>query len=180
MLVLAANPCPCGRGYGADEGCECTPTAKRRYRERVSGPVRDRIDIYRKVEPVRRHEILDDLGRVESTSVVAGRVAAARARQRDRYAGTPWRGNREIPGPELRRSSPVDRGGRQWLEGPLHAGHISARGVDRVLRLAWTLADLFGHDTPLQHHVETAYALRVSDPLPEQWPTALRDPLEVA
>jgi len=180
LLVLAANPCPCGHGYGADEHCECTPTAKRRYRERVSGPVRDRIDIYRKVEPVRRREILDDLARVESTSVVAGRVAAARARQLDRFAGTPWRLNREVPGPELRTSWPVHAGGSRWLEAHLHAGHISARGLDRVLRLAWTVADLFGDDTPLQQHVEIAYALRFSAPLPESWPGESPVPLEVA
>ena len=170
VLVLAANPCPCGHNYGSNAECECTPAAKRRYRERVSGPVRDRIDIYRKVEPVRRHERLDDIGGVEPTSVVAARVAAARDRQRRRLDGTPWRVNREVPGPVMRRTWPAHANGITWLEQHLYAGHITARGVDRVIRLAWTVADLFGDDMPLLPHVQTAYALRASDPLPGPWP----------
>jgi len=171
ILVLAANPCPCGLDFGKDARCECTPAAKRRYKERVSGPVRDRIDIYRRVEPVRRHEVLDEFGRVEGTSAVAARVGAARRRQSLRYAGTPWRVNREVPGPVLRRTWPVHPRGTAWLEEHLAAGHISARGVDRVLRLAWTVTDLFGDDEPSLEHVQTAYALRTSAPLPSQWPS---------
>jgi len=180
VLVLAANPCPCGLDFGKDARCECTQAAKRRYKDRVSGPVRDRIDIYRKVEPVRRHEVRDELGGVEGTSVVASRVAAARARQQQRYSGTPWRVNGEVPGPALRATWPVHATGAAWLEEHLAAGHISARGADRALRLAWTVADLRGDDRPMLDHVKIAYALRLSEPLPAAWPTDLPLAAEVA
>jgi len=179
LLVLAANPCPCGLD-GTSARCECTPAAKRRYREKVSGPVRDRIDIYRKVEPVRRHQILDELGAVETTSQVAARVAESRERQRRRYAGTPWRVNGDVPGPVLRTDFPVEPSARRWLEERLHDGNVSARGVDRVLRLAWTVADLCGDDRPDLTHAQIAYWLRVSDPLPDTWAGARDCPVEVA
>ncbi len=169
-LVLAANPCPCGRLHDGEAPCDCTPTAKRRYRQRVSGPIRDRIDVYCRVDPVRRHELLDP-GPREAGAAVAQRVAAARACQRQRYAGTPWRLNREVPGPVLRSRWPVHPAAAGWLEQQLTARRISARGVDRVLRLAWTVADLFGEPRPLLPQVQTAYALRISDPLPHRWPT---------
>lgn len=170
VLVLAANPCPCGGEDDRSSPCACSPAAKRRYRERVSGPVRDRIDIYRKVLRVKRHRMVADMGSMETSALVAARVAAARARQRQRYEGTSWQCNREVPGPVLRQRWPVHKDGATWLEQQLVHGRISARGMDRVLRVAWTVADLSGHDLPLQAHVQAAFAFRVSDPLPSEWP----------
>jgi len=166
LLVLAANPCPCGLNFGRDERCECTSAAKRRYQDRVSGPVRDRIDIYRKVQPVSRHHLDDGFADIDSSKVVAERVAMARERQRHRYAGTPWRCNREVPGPTLRQSWPLPSSATTELEEDLARARISARGADRVLRLAWTLADLDQVGRPGREHVNEAVALRTSGPLP--------------
>ena len=102
---------------------------------------------------------------MESTATVAARVAAARERQRRRYAGTTWRCNGEVPGPVLRKEWPVARTAMLHLEDALHRGRISARGVDRVLRLAWTLADLAARGRPAGEDVEAALALRTSGAL---------------
>jgi magnesium chelatase family protein len=165
LLVLAANPCPCGKNYGTGLGCVCSPAAQRRYRDRISGPVRDRIDIHRKVGPVSRRELCDDLALVEPTAVVAERVAAARERQDARYAGRAWRRNGEVPGPELRRHWPVDGDVSALVEHRVQVGALTARGADRVFRIAWTLADLAGRAAPSCDDVHAAMALRTSEPL---------------
>jgi magnesium chelatase family protein len=166
QLLLAANPCPCGFDWGQDVRCECSPAGKRRYRSKLSGPIRDRIDIYRKVRPVQRHELHRDLAFVESTETVAARVHAARDCQAARYAGTPWRRNGEVPGTMLRSHWPVRAAKVHELEAELTGGRISARGVDRVLRLSWTLADLAERAEPNDDDVEIARQMRCSGPLP--------------
>lgn len=164
LLVLAANPCPCGQAPGPE--CTCTPTVMRRYRDRISGPVRDRVDIFREVLPVPRHELLDALSVTESTRTVAARVREARSRQEHRYAGTPWRLNTDIPTPELRARWPVPAQSMRRLEQPVARGALSARGLDRVARLAWTVADLSGHEAPTAEDVEAAWGLRHSSAVP--------------
>jgi magnesium chelatase family protein len=156
-LVLAANPCPCARGAVTSAACTCTPATKRRYLARLSGPLLDRVDVKVELLPVGRAELLSDRCFVESSPVVAARVAAARERTADRLQGTPWRLNAEIPGSELRRVFPPAPGSLAPLERAMDLGQISARGVDRVIRVAWTLADLGGIARPTVS--ETSYAL---------------------
>lgn len=147
QLVLATNPCPCGQ-YGVVGGaCACPPHAIRRYLSRLSGPLLDRVDIelhVRRVSSAARH--LSAGGRETLTTALAReRVAAARARAAERLDGTPWRRNADIPGTWLRQgprapSSDV----RRPLDDALQRGSLTLRGYDRVLRVAWTLADLAG------------------------------------
>lgn len=164
LLVLAANPCPCGQAPGPE--CTCTPTVMRRYHDRISGPVRDRIDITRDVLPVPRHELLDRLVTAESSAVVGARVLAARARQEHRLAQTPWRRNADVPGADLRKRWPLSDGALRRLEQPALRGVVSARGLDRVARLAWTVADLAGRPRPSPEDVVAAWGLRHSDAVP--------------
>ena len=156
-LVLAANPCACAKGTGARSGCTCTPTARRRYLARLSGPLLDRVDVKVELLPVTRAELLSDRHFAESSPAVAARVVAARERAAARLHGTPWRLNAEIPGSELRRSFPPAPGSLAPLERAMDLGQISARGVDRVIRVAWTLADITGIARPTVG--ETSYAL---------------------
>jgi magnesium chelatase family protein len=156
-LVLAANPCPCARGGPASVACTCSPAVRRRYLARLSGPLLDRVDVKAELLPVSRAELLSDRRFAERSSVVAVRVEAARARAAKRLAGTAWRLNAEIPGSELRRNFPPAPGALAPLERCMDLGQISARGVDRVLRVAWTLADLAGVPRPTA--TETGYAL---------------------
>jgi magnesium chelatase family protein len=156
-LVLAANPCPCARAGSPRGGCTCAPAARRRYLGRLSGPLLDRVDVKVEVLPVGRVELLSDGRSAEPSSVVAARVTAARQRAARRLAGTSWRLNAEMPGSELRRRFAPAPGALMPLERAMELGEISARGVDRVLRVSWTLADLAGKPRPGAD--ETCYAL---------------------
>lgn len=161
QLVVAANPCPCGRAYGKGVYCTCSPQARTRYQHRLSGPIRDRIDVLQLVEPVSRAEMVADQRLVESTAVVAARVRAARDRQAQRYADAPWSLNAHVPGYELRRRWSPDPAAMPPVESQLSSGWLTARGADRVLRVAWTLADLTGRDRPGRHEVLTALTMRL-------------------
>ncbi|MFI6349850.1 YifB family Mg chelatase-like AAA ATPase [Streptomyces sp. NPDC050560] len=160
LMALAANPCPCGR-YGArDGGCECRPSAIRNYQARLSGPLMDRVDLRLTVEPVTRAELLQQHTGAESTATVAARVAAARERAATRYADTPWTTNSQVPGHELRTRWHPAPGALRTAEDDLERGLLTARGLDRVLRVAWTLADLAEHDRPTADDVAHALELR--------------------
>jgi len=162
MLVLAANPCPCGLS-GTNQGlCNCTPQVLARYRQRISGPIKDRLDIQRQILPAAR-TIADE--KPESTAVVATRVKAARERQGHRYRETGWILNSEVPGPVLRRNFPLDIASHELLEDLYSVGRITARGFDRVVRLAWTLADLEGVAQPTVELTHQAFQLRTGEPL---------------
>ncbi|MDT0341134.1 YifB family Mg chelatase-like AAA ATPase [Streptomyces litchfieldiae] len=159
LLALATNPCPCGRHGSPGGDCECLPSTVRRYRARLSGPLLDRVDLRVPVEPVSRMELVATAGG-ESTAVVAARVLAARERARALYADTPWRTNSEVPGHELRTRWAPRPGALARAEQDMDRGLLTARGLDRVLRVSWTVADLAGHDRPTAEDVDTALELR--------------------
>jgi magnesium chelatase family protein len=164
LMVLAANPCPCGRFSQRDTLCECPPSAIRRYQARLSGPLLDRVDLRVEVDPVTRAELARRDARGESTATVAGRVRAARDRATARLAGTPCRTNSEVPGRELRSRWHAAPGAMDEAERNLERGVLTARGLDRVLRVAWTVADLVGHDRPDARDVTLALQLRTGVP----------------
>ncbi|MFF2023378.1 YifB family Mg chelatase-like AAA ATPase [Streptomyces sp. NPDC058171] len=164
MMVLAANPCPCGRFGQRGARCECSSSAVRRYQARLSGPLLDRVDLRVRVEAVTRAELAAVGERRESTRTVADRVLAARERAADRFADTPWRTNGEVPGHALRTRWHAVAGALDEAERRLERGLLTARGLDRVLRVAWTVADLVGHDRPDAGDVELALHLRTGAP----------------
>ena len=159
QLVLAANPCPCGRGGGRGLDCTCTPDQKRRYASRLSGPLLDRVDLQVPVLPVTRAELLEGRGG-EPSGVVRQRVMDARERASRRFAERPWTTNAEVPGPALRSEHRVDSDGMAIVLDEVGRGRLTGRGVDRVLRVAWTLADLGGVTQPGAAEVATAVGLR--------------------
>jgi magnesium chelatase family protein len=163
QLIMAANPCPCGRAATPGAECQCAPMAVRRYAEKISQPIRDRIDIHQSFRPMRKAYLKAALGRGEPSSVVSVRVAEARSRQAWRLAGTGWQTNGEVPGPYLRTQLPLPEG-LQVVEESVIRGRLSSRGVDKVLRLAWTLADLAGRDRPAADDVAIALAMRRGEP----------------
>ncbi|MDO7882491.1 YifB family Mg chelatase-like AAA ATPase [Antiquaquibacter soli] len=162
QLVMAANPCPCGQ-YGArDSECSCPPMARRRYLGRLSGPLLDRIDIQFRVARITAAQLrtAQDAPRL-TTADARARVAAARGAAAARLAATPWRLNSQAsgawlraPGMRLPPAVTVD------IDRALERGGITMRGYDRVLRLAWTLADLAGADKPTADHLGQALYLR--------------------
>ncbi|MFE4612129.1 ATP-binding protein [Streptomyces niveus] len=160
LMVLAANPCPCGRHTLHGAGCECPPSAIRRYQSRLSGPLLDRVDLRVEVQPVHRADLMGQGGRGETTAVVAERIKEARLRSAERLAGTPWTVNSEVPGHELRTRWLTAPGALDAAERDLERGLLTARGLDRVLRVAWTIADLAGRDRPDGRDVGLALELR--------------------
>ncbi len=159
QLVLAANPCPCGMSGVVGKECTCAAMSVRRYRERLSGPILDRIDIRHHMLPLTRAFLTDSDVAPEKSVQVLARVIEARGRQRHRLRETPWRTNGEVPGSYMRKRLPLpdDLGP---LERGLSKGTLSARGVDRVLRLAWTLADLDGEDRISVSNLRVAMLMR--------------------
>ncbi|MFL6138012.1 MAG: YifB family Mg chelatase-like AAA ATPase [Frankiaceae bacterium] len=160
LLVLAANPCPCARAGSGPLDCTCSPPVRRRYLGRLSGPLLDRIDLQCEMEPLSPADLMTDRQLVEPTAVVADRVAAARAAALERYAGTPWQTNAEVPGRTLRDRWAPTRAGRRVAEDALARGHLTVRGYDRVLRVAWTVADLTTGRAPDAGEVADALYLR--------------------
>ncbi|RSS82633.1 YifB family Mg chelatase-like AAA ATPase [Streptomyces sp. WAC06614] len=160
LMVLAANPCPCGRHGLVGAGCECPPSVVRRYQGRLSGPLMDRVDLRVAVDPVARSDLMGRGGQGEASAAVAARVATARARAAARLAGTPWSVNGEVPGHELRTRWQPAPGALAQAERDLECGLLTARGLDRVLRVAWTVADLGGKDRPDALDVAVALELR--------------------
>jgi magnesium chelatase family protein len=162
QLVLAANPCPCAKPAG-DVSCDCTPNARRRYQGRLSGPLLDRIDIQVTLSPLRAAELMAN-GHGEPSAAVGDRVAKARAAAAARWAPIGRRLNAEVPGPMLRREPwRLPRGRTARLRSSLDSGALSARGFDRILRIAWTIADLDGRDGPTAGDVDEAASLRTGE-----------------
>jgi magnesium chelatase family protein len=159
QLVLASNPCPCGKFIGTGAQCSCSSQVRRRYFSRLSGPLLDRIDLRVTLERPSLAELDPSTGELEGTQTVADRVAQARERAANRYRNEPWKINSQVPGPMLRRRYPVSDKARELLAND--SLEMSARGADRILRVAWTIADLRGHDIP--NETDVAVALRYRD-----------------
>jgi magnesium chelatase family protein len=161
QLVLAANPCPCGLGTGRGEHCRCTSMVRRRYAARLSGPLLDRIDIRLAVDKPTISELQAPPG--ESSQVMAERVRLARQRSQHRLAAEGIALNAQIPVGSLRRRWAPDLAGQGLLE-QVSGSAISLRGLDRVLRVAWSVADLAGVSRPGADQVAVALGLRAGSP----------------
>jgi magnesium chelatase family protein len=133
--------------------------AVRRYADKISGPVRDRIDIQQGFLPMKKAYLRAALQRTEPSAAVAARVEEARTRQAHRLMGSGWRTNGEVSGPYLRTHLPLPDG-LDIVEGAVSRGKLSPRGVDKVLRVAWTLADLANRARPGRDDVAIALAMR--------------------
>lgn len=169
LLVAAANPCPCGRSMSTMGVCTCSPRARSAYLGRISGPLLDRIDLRVDVSPVGPSELLAAAagGQAgESTAQVADRVRQARERASARLTGTPWQLNAQVPARYSRTNWPLENEALEGAEKALRSGVLTARGLDRVVRVAWTLADLSGRDRPSRAEVDTALSFRLAALLP--------------
>lgn len=159
QLVLAANPCPCGKASGKGLDCTCTPVMRRRYLARMSGPLLDRVDIQLQVERVSLAEFGQSVAE-EDTASIAGRVRDARFRQLERLQPFGLETNSQVPGRILRGELRLAPAATRILDHSLERGILTARGYDRVLRLAWTLADLAHRDKPDNNDIGQALGLR--------------------
>nr|WP_281069475.1 YifB family Mg chelatase-like AAA ATPase [Microbacterium amylolyticum] len=147
QLVLAMNPCPCGEFGVAGGTCTCSPAEVRRYAGKISGPLLDRVDIDLRLQRVVRLDA--EAAPTLTTAAAREQVREARERAARRLQDTPWRTNADVSGPWLR-NGPYALSGtpRQSLDAALNNGMLTLRSYDRVTRVAWTVADLAGHDAP--------------------------------
>jgi magnesium chelatase family protein len=156
QLVLAANPCPCAPADPKD--CICAAAVKRRYLGKLSGPLLDRVDLRVEMHMARAGAFAAAEG--ESTAVVKKRVAAARAVAEERWRPHGITTNAEVSGGVLRRHFRLSGEAMKPVRAALDLGQLSIRGVDRTLRVAWTLADLAGRTSPGAEEVSAALSFR--------------------
>ena len=159
QLVLAANPCPCGMYFDLGDQCTCSTTVRRKYFSRLSGPLLDRMDLRVALSKPTLADF-DESITPESSAEVAARVLDARNIARSRLQGTGWQTNSEIPGPALRKEFPLSADAMKFLRQV--SGGFSIRGIDRLHRLAWTIADLRQAGVPERQDLELAMHFRDS------------------
>jgi len=162
MLVAATNPCPCGY---ADEGdrCKCTDNDKARHARRLSGPLLDRIDILVGVHRPSA-EALACAAAPQDSAMIRAQVVEARERQADRLASEGVLCNAHMDAKLVRRTVRLDEHGERVLHAAYERTYLSARGHERVLKVARTLADLDGSDDVRAEHVGAALSLRNDRP----------------
>ena len=159
LLVLAANPCPCGKFSGRGRNCTCSSQQVRRYLGKLSGPLMDRIDMRVHLDPVGRLDMArNELG--ESSALIRQRVIAARAIAATRFKSYGWSLNSQIPSRALRTIFKPEPAAMNFLHEELESEHITARGLHKIARVGWTLADLHGHEAPTLADIKLANSLR--------------------
>jgi len=162
-LVAASNPCPCGFDGDPRRACRCAPHRVELYRQRLSGPLLDRLDIQLAVPRLTRAELMGS-GAGERSVDIRGRVEGARARQRDRLAGTPWACNAQVPGGFARSRARLTPEAEDRLSSAVDGMLLSGRGFDRAVKVARTIADLEGFDHVEGGHMAEALSYRALPP----------------
>jgi len=160
-LIAAANPCPCGYEGDPKHRCRCLPHRVEQYRQKLSGPLLDRIDIRLIVPRLSKQELLGE-SPSEPSAPIRDRVEEARTRQRRRYAGLGYPCNAQLPGPTARREARISAGAQDLLARAVDSLTLTGRGFDRAIKVARTIADLAGADEVSADHVAEALSYRMN------------------
>jgi magnesium chelatase family protein len=160
MLVGAMNPCPCGFAGDSSRECRCPPPTMARYRDRLSGPLRDRLDLTVEVPALPIDALSADAGG-ESSAEVRARVVSARRRQAARYADDAIFTNSELTPALMAKHCVIDRDAQRVLRSAMARLSLSARGYDRVRKVGRTIADLAGDQRLGADHIAEALQFRI-------------------
>ncbi len=162
MLIAAMNPCPCGYFGSSAHPCRCTPQEIRRYLDRVSGPLLDRIDLQIEVDAVPVKEI-NSSAPAESSAQVAQRVASARRIQQERYKKEAFHCNAQLTNASIRKYCRMGREAENLLNAAVESMHLSMRAYNRILKTARTVADLAQEENISSAHIAEAVQYRELD-----------------
>lgn len=159
QLIGAMNPCPCGYHGSNNDRCRCTPDQIRRYRDKISGPLLDRIDMHIPVRALRQGELHSPSSENETSDTVRARVEKARSRQLDRQG----KSNHLLSAPELEKVCLLTSEDKLLLEQAINKLGLSTRAYHRILKVARTLADMAGLDQPGTVQITEALSYRTLD-----------------
>lgn len=160
QLILAANPCPCGFSNSVKQTCKCTPNQIRRYRNKISGPILDRIDINVELVALSDTIFAHKATSVESSKTIRERVIEARQRAEKRLSAYGYKTNGQVSSAVLRKQLPAPTE-TKLLTQAYQRGKISSRAIDKIVRLGWTLADLAGRDRICEADLGSAMMLKM-------------------
>jgi len=163
MLVAAMNPCPCGYFADTKRECRCSPTQVQNYRNKISGPLLDRIDIHVEVPAIQYNE-LTSLGKGEPSAAIRDRVTAARVTQHQRFqARRKLHSNSGMGAKDMQKHCRLDGEAQELLRMAITELNFSARAYDRILKVSRTIADLAGSEAIHSEHVSEAVQYRTLD-----------------
>jgi magnesium chelatase family protein len=162
MLIAAMNPCPCGYFGARGRTCRCSPQQIRQYQTKISGPLLDRIDLHIEV-PAVKYRALTGKGEGESSAVIKTRVHQALKRQQKRYEGKVTTVNARITEKQIKAFCRIDEESHLLMEMAIEKLGLSARAMNRILKVARTIADLEGHEQIASVHVAEAIQYRSLD-----------------
>jgi len=163
MLVAAMNPCPCGNLGRRDKRCVCNPYQVQKYRNKVSGPLMDRIDIHVNVPALKVSELVSMPDCIENSKIIKDRVAKAREIQNERFKGGKIYSNAQMGSKDIKKHCVLDAGAAEVLKNAIEKLNFSARAYDRILKVARTIADLAGAETINTAHIAEAVQYRLFD-----------------
>ncbi len=172
ICVAAMNPCPCGLWGHPDKPCRCSETQRNRYRNKISGPLRDRIDMHIDVPAQRYKDLHGRTEQGESSATIRQRVKQARGCQYQRFGKV--KTNSHMTSRELKKWCVLDPDGHRTLQHAVDVLGMSARACDRILRVALTLADLDGASAMQTHHLMEALSFRSIEDHSAQEPSELQ------
>jgi len=161
MLVAAMNPCPCGF-YPNRNQCTCSENEVKRYLNRISGPILDRIDVTIEAPRVDIRQLSQEQPN-ESSTTIRARVMEARERQNRRYAGTRFRFNADLGSGDIKRYCPLGSAEQELMENVFFKMNLSARAYHKIIKVARTIADLDGADDIGATHLCEAVSYRTND-----------------
>ena len=162
MLVAAMNPCPCGYFGDRIRACRCSPQQIRQYQAKISGPLLDRIDLHIEVPSV-KYRALSGKESVESSAVIKDRVHLTRGRQQKRFGGSDIMVNARMSEKQIKKFCAIDEESHRLMEMAIEKLGLSARAMNRILKVSRTIADLESKENIESSHVAEAIQYRNLD-----------------